>query len=305
MTVSESRLETTTTGPRDLRPGTEGAAIASPVDEWPVTEIKAVRTWVPLHLHELWEYRELIYFLIARDVKGRYRQMALGPLWYVLNPLASMVLYTLIFGVVARLPSDGVPYPLFSYAALLPWNFFMSAVSGATNSLYSYKHLISKVYFPRLVVPVVGVLSGLVDFAIQFVILMIMALLYGYHPTWAILTIPVYLLVAAATALAVGLCVAALRVRYNDVGDVMGYLMRGWMYATPVVYAISIIPERWRTLYRLNPLTGVIEGFRWALLGVGQPPGWPFLVSLLWVAPLLVFGAFYFRRTERNIVDVA
>lgn len=277
----------------------------NPVSDWPVTEIKAVRTWVPLHLHEVWDYRELIYFMIAREMKGRYRQMALGPTWYVLNPLASMVLYTLIFSVVAKLPSDGVPYPLFNYTALLVWNFFMGAVSGATNSLYSNKHLISKVYFPRLVVPIVGVLSGLVDFAIQFVVLLGLMFYFGYYPTWTIVFVPLFLLVAAMVALGVGLCVAPLRVHFYDVGEIMGYIMRAWMYATPVVYAMSMIPERWQTLYQFNPLVGVVNGFRWALLGTGEPPGPTFIISVLIFVPVLVFGAHTFRRAERNIVDIA
>ncbi len=279
----------------------EGESVA----DWPITEIKAVETWVPLNLRELWEYRELVYFMIARDVKGRYRQMALGPLWYVLHPLASMVLYTLIFGVVAKLPSDGVPYPLFNYAALLPWNFFLGAVAGASNSLFSYKHLISKVYFPRLVVPVVGVLAGLVDLTIQFVILLGMMMYYGYRPTWTIVFIPLFLLLAVMTALAVGLCTAPLRVHYYDVGDILGFVMRFWMYATPVVYAISIVPAQWLPLYWLNPMTVVVEGFRWALLGTGEPPTGHFFVAMGLVTPVLIFGAYYFRRAERNIVDIA
>lgn len=267
--------------------------------------IQPHKTWVPLNLHELWEYRDLIYFLIWRNVKGRYRQMALGPLWIVIQPLMNMVLYTIIFGTVARLPSDGLPYPLFSYAALLPWTFFSGAVNGAANSLLSYQSLITKVYFPRLVVPVVGVLSGLVDFAISFIILLGMMVFYGYSPTWTILTIPLYLLLAAATALAVGLWAASWIVHYRDVSNILGYVMSGWLYATPVVYAISMVPEGWRTLYRLNPMTNVVDGFRWALLGAGQPPDLMFPLSALLVLPVLISGAYYFRRTERTIVDIA
>jgi lipopolysaccharide transport system permease protein len=273
--------------------------------ETPTTVIRPSHGWGALRLDEVWEYRHLVYFLILRDVKSRYRQMALGPLWYVLNPLFSMVLNTLIFGVVARLPTDGVPYPIFNYSALLPWGYFLGAVNGAVNSLFSYRNLISKVYFPRLVVPLVGVLSGLVDFAIQFVILIGMMLIYGYRPRWAILTVPLFLIAAAATALAVGLFVASWRVHYRDVGNIMRFVMHGWMYATPVVYAISMIPERWRLVYRLNPMTNVIQGFRWALLGVGQPPDWISVLSVAVALPILVFGAFYFRRTERTIVDYA
>ncbi len=278
---------------------------STPESSPPVLIIQATKGWGSLALHEVWEYRDLLYFLLWRDVKGRYKQMALGPLWIVLRPLFNMVLFTLIFGVVAKLPSDGVPYPIFSYTALLPWTFFSGAVLGAANSLLSNKHLIAKVYFPRLVVPVVSILSGLVDFVISFVILLGMMVYYGYMPGWGIFCIPLYLLLAAAAALAVGLWAACWIVHYHDVNEILSYLIRGWMYATPVVYAISIIPERWRTLYCLNPMTNVIEGFRWALLGTGQPPGWMMVISSLFVCILLISGAFYFRRTERTIVDIA
>ena len=271
----------------------------------PVLMIQPSKGWGRLGLHEVWEYRDLLYFLIWRDLKGRYRQMALGPLWIVLRPLLNMVLFTLIFGKVAKLPSNGIPYPLFTYSALLPWTFFAGAVTGAAGSLLSYKNLIAKVYFPRLIVPVVSVLSGLVDFTISFLILLGMMAGYGYFPTVAILTIPFFLLVAAATALTVGLWAASWIVHYHDVKEVVSYGIRGWMYATPVVYALSIVPERWQTLYRLNPMTNVIEGFRWALLGTGESPDAMFVVSALLVLPLLITGAFYFRRTERTIVDIA
>ena len=208
--------------------------------------------------------------------------------------------------MVAKLPSDGVPYPIFTYTALLPWTFFSGAVLGAASSLLSNKHLIAKVYFPRLIVPVVSILSGLIDFSISFLILLGMMLYYGYVPTWRVLIIPVYLLLAAATALAVGLWAASWIVHYHDVNEILSYIIRGWMYATPVVYALSIIPERWRALYRfINPMTNVIEGFRWALLGTGQPPDHITLLSALWILPFLIAGAFYFRRTERTIVDIA
>lgn len=271
----------------------------------PVLVIQPTRGWGKLALHEVWEYRDLLYFLIWRDIKGRYRQMALGPLWIILRPLFNMVLFTLIFGMVAKLPSDGVPYPIFTYTALLPWTFFAGAVMGAANSLLSNKHLIAKVYFPRLIVPIVSILSGLIDFTISFIILLGMMLFYGYAVTWSILTIPIYLLLAAATALAVGLWCASWIVHYHDVNEILSYAIRGWMYATPVVYAISIIPEKWRLLYRLNPMTHVIEGFRWALLGTGHPSGMLLVISALLVGMLLISGAFYFRRTERNIVDIA
>ncbi len=271
----------------------------------PVLTIQPTKGWGRLALHEVWEYRDLLYFLLWRDVKGRYKQMALGPLWIILRPLLNMVLFTLIFGKVAKLPSDGVPYPIFSYTALLPWTFFAGAVMGGANSLLSHRQLITKVYFPRLIIPVVSVVSGFIDFAISFIILLGMMVFYGYPPTWGIMLLPVYLLLAAATALTVGLWAATWVVHYHDVNEVLSYVIRGWMYATPVVYAVSIVPERWRALYRLNPMTNVIEGFRWALLGSGQPPDGFLLLSFVLVLPCLIGGAFYFRRTERTIVDIA
>ena len=271
----------------------------------PVLIIQPTTGWGRLGLHEVWEYRDLLYFLLWRDVKGRYKQMALGPLWIVLRPLFNMVLFTLIFSLVAKLPSDGVPYPIFSYAALLPWTFFSGALMGSANSLLGHRHLITKVYFPRLIVPVVSVLSGLIDFSISFVILLGMLFFYGYAPGWGIVWLPAYLLLAAATALTVGLWAATWIVHYHDIGEVLSYLIRGWMYATPVVYAMSIIPERWQAVYRLNPMTNVIEGFRWALLGSGHAPDKFLFISAALVLPFLIAGAFYFRRTERTIVDIA
>lgn len=271
----------------------------------PVLLIQPTKGWGRLALHEVWEYRDLLYFLLWRDIKGCYRQMALGPLWIVLRPLFNMVLFTLIFGTVAKLPSDGIPYPLFTYSALLPWTFFSGALTGAANSLLGYKNLIAKVYFPRLVIPIVSVLSALVDFSISFLILLGMMLFFGYYPTWVIFTIPLYLLLAAATALAVGLWVASWIVHYRDINEILVYFLRVWMYASPVVYAISLIPEGWQILYRINPMTNVIEGFRWVLLRTGNPSHVMFIFSGFLIIPLLVSGAFYFRRTERTIVDIA
>lgn len=273
--------------------------------DFPVLTIQPTKGWGRLGLWDIWEYRDLLYFLLWRDVKGRYKQMALGPLWIVLHPLLNMAIFTVIFGMVAKLPTDGAPYPVFAYTALLPWTFFSSAVMGAANSLLSHRHLITKVYFPRLIVPIVSVLSGLIDLAISFCILLGMMVWFGYMPGWQIITLPLFLLLAVMTALAVGLWSATWIVHYHDVAEVLGYLLRGWMYATPVVYAVSMIPERWRGVYRLNPMTNVIEGFRWALLKTGTPPDGFFWLSVLLVAPLLISGAYYFRRTERTIVDIA
>ena len=270
----------------------------------PVLRLEPTRGWGSLKLPELWDYRDLIYFLLWREIKGRYKQMALGPLWLVLQPLFGIVTNTLVFGVLAKLPSDGLPYPVFNYAAMLPWQFFSGAVTRSAGSLVNNQNLISKVYFPRLVMPIVGALSGVVDFAVSFGLLLGLMLFYGFIPKVTVLVIPLLLLLSALTALSVGLWLASLQVRFRDVGFALTYLLQAWMYVTPVVYATSVIPERWQFLYRLNPMTTVVEGFRWALLGKGTLMWLPTLLSILGVLGLLVAGAYLFRRTERTIVDV-
>ncbi len=269
-----------------------------------VLRLEPTRGWGSLKLHELWDYRDLMYFLLWREIKGRYRQMALGPLWLVLQPLFSIVLNTLVFGVLAKLPSDGLPYPLFNYAAMLPWQFFANAVTKSAGSLVNNQNLISKVYFPRLVMPIVGALSGLLDFVISFGLLLLMMLYYGFAPKVTLLAVPLLLLLSALTALSVGLWLASLQARFRDVGFMLTYILQAWLYATPVVYATSAIPDRWQFFYRLNPMTTVVEGFRWALLGTGTLTLVPTVISVLGVLVLLVTGAFIFRRTERTIVDV-
>ncbi|MBN2562049.1 MAG: ABC transporter permease [Phycisphaerae bacterium] len=270
-----------------------------------VTEIAAPRGLIPLNLHELWEYRDLAFFMLWRDLRGRYRQMALGPLWMIINPIMNVVVFTIIFGKMAKFPSDGVPYPLFSYSALLPWGFFAGSLFTAAGSLLGYKDLISKVYFPRLLIPLVGVLSALVDLLISLVLLLGVAAYFGYWPTLNILFIPVFLFMAAVTGLAVGIWFASWIVHFRDVNAILSYVVRAWMYITPVVYASSFVPERWRGLYRLNPMANIIEGFRWAILDVA-PPSWKMLVlSFAATIPILIAGAYYFRRTERSIVDIA
>jgi lipopolysaccharide transport system permease protein len=267
--------------------------------------IQPTRGWSALKLRELWEYRDLLIFMVWRDLKGRYQQMALGPLWIVIQPLMSMVLYTLIFGVIAKLPSENQPYAVFTYVALLPWGFFTDAVSAGSSSLLESKALIAKVYFPRLILPLSRVLSSLVDLAISFLILIGMLIYYGIHPTWGILLIPVFLGIAAMTGLGVGLWFAGIIVRYRDFGQVAGYLVRIWMYATPVVYSITLVPPSWLIFVRLNPMTGVVEGFRWALMGTSQPPDWTLLASALLMLPIFIGGLYVFKRAERNIVDIA
>ena len=255
-------------------------------------------------MRAVWEYRELLYFLAWRDIKVRYKQTVLGGAWAIIQPLTTMVIFTIIFGQLAKIPSDGIPYPIFSFCALLPWNYFAGAFSRSSGSLASSAHLISKVYFPRLVIPISSLLSGLLDFAIAFIVLIGLMFWYNIMPTIAILWLPAFLLLAVATALGVGLWLGALNVQYHDVGYLVPFLSQLWMFATPVVYPSSLIPERWRVLYGLNPMAGVVEGFRWALLGQGNVSGPMLAVSVLVTLVLLVSGAYYFRRMEKTFADV-
>ncbi len=275
-----------------------GSATAPPI------VVEPSRGWVPLQLRALWEYRELLYFLIWRDLKVKYKQTVLGAAWAILQPLATMVVFTIIFGRLARIPSDGIPYPIFSYCALLPWNYFATALDRSSTSLVSNAQLVSKVYFPRLVIPLAGVAAGVVDFGIAFLVLVALMLYYGIVPTLAIVALPALLLLALATALGVSLWLSALNVQYRDVRYAIPFLVQFWMYATPVVYPSSLIPERFRVLYGLNPMAGVVEGFRWALLGQSAPPGPMLLVSIAMVVLLLVSGACYFRHMERTFADL-
>lgn len=270
----------------------------------PTLVIEPTRGWSRLGLGDLWRYRELLWFLTSRDIKGRYRQMALGPLWIVIRPLVDMVVFTVIFGGLAKLPSEGVPYPVFTYAAILPWTYFASAAAGSTGSLVSRMSVISKVYFPRLVVPVSAVIVGLVDFLISFLILVAMLAYYGIRPGPGVLLLPLFLALAVATALAVGLWSAALAVRFRDLQYAVGYAIKVGMYATPVAYSATLVPERWQPLYQMNPMYWVVEGFRWALLGRGEGPQPMMWIPVLMVVALLVSGAYVFRRSERNVVDL-
>lgn len=270
----------------------------------PVTFIRPIARWTPLEWRELWEYHELLYFLVWRDIKVRYKQTALGAAWAVIQPFFSMVVFSIFFGMLARMPSGGVPYPVFTYVALVPWTFFANALSMAGNSLVEQERVITKVYFPRLLVPSAAVLAGLVDFAIAFVVLLGMMLFYDIVPSWAILTLPLFVLLAAVTALAAGLWLAALNVQYRDVRYTIPFIIQFWLFATPVVYPSSLIPEAWRALYGLNPMAGVVEGFRWALLGNVPAPGPLLAVSIITVIVLLVGGLYYFRRMEESFADI-
>ena len=279
-----------------------GAAVPT-THEIPTILIRPSRGWVALNLRDLWRYRELLYFLTWRDIKVRYKQTALGAAWAVLQPFFTMVVFAIFFGRLAGVPSDGIPYPIFAYSALVAWSFFSGALDRAGNSLVGSSHLITKVYFPRLAIPISAVLAGLVDFGIAFVVLLGMMLYYRIYPTIAILTLPLFLLLAFITALAVGLWLSALNVQYRDVRYVIPFLIQVWLFATPIAYSSSLVPEQWRALYGLNPMAGVVEGFRWALLGK-TPPGPLLVVSVLVVILLLIGGLYYFRRMEKSFADV-
>jgi len=265
--------------------------------------IEPARGWQALELRDLWKYRELLYFLTWRDIKVRYKQTVLGVGWAVIQPILTMVIFSVIFGQLAKLPSEGIPYPIFTYAALLPWQLFAFALTNSSNSLISSQNLVSKVYFPRLIIPIASVLPGLVDFAISFVVFAGMMIFYHVPLTMRTVTLPLFLLLALASALAVGLWLSALNVAYRDIRYVVPFLTLAWQYATPVAYSSTLIPERWRLLFGLNPMTGVVEGFRWALLGKGDVGGL-FWVSVAIIVILLVSGLAYFKRMEATFADV-
>ena len=274
------------------------------MNEMPITIIQPSRGWVSLKLRELWEYRELLYFLVWRDVKVRYKQTALGAAWAIIQPFMAMVVFSIFFGKLAKMPSDGIPYPLFAFAALVPWSFFANGLSQSSNSLVGSAHLITKVYFPRLVVPISSVISGIVDFVLAFLVLLGMMLYYRIFPTINIIWLPFLLFLAFVTALGVGMWLSALNVEFRDVRYILPFLTQFWMFATPIVYPSSLLSEPWRTVYGLNPMVGVVEGFRWALLGTQTAPGPIVVVSSLASLVILIGGAFYFRRMEKTFADV-
>lgn len=276
----------------------EGANIQTPI------VIKPSRGWVNLQLKEIWEYRELLYFLAWRDIKVRYKQTVLGASWAVLQPFLTMVIFSIFFGGLAGVPSDDIPYPIFSYAALVPWMFFANGLTKSTQSLVAGGNMVKKIYFPRLIMPMSAVFSGLVDFVLAFVVLMGMMLYFSIVPTTAIIWLPLLLLLGLITSLGVGMWLTAMNVQFRDIRYVMPFIVQAWMFATPIAYPSSLLDESWRTLYALNPMVGVVEGFRWALLGVDTQPGPMILVSSLVAIGLLVSGAFYFRRMEKSFADV-
>jgi lipopolysaccharide transport system permease protein len=270
----------------------------------PVTLIQPSRGWIALNLRDLWEYRELLYFLTWRDIKVRYKQTVLGAAWAILQPFFTMVVFSLFFGKLAGVPSDDIPYPIFSYAALVPWQFFASGLTNATNSLVGGANLLKKVYFPRLVMPISAVLAGGVDFVLAFAVLLGMMLFYGILPTVNAIWLPLLLLLALVTSLGVGLWLTAMNVQFRDVRYAVPFLVQAWMFASPIAYPSSLLDEPWRTLYGINPMVGVVEGFRWALLGTETAPGPIIAVSSVAAIGLLISGAFYFRRMEKTFADV-
>jgi len=274
----------------------------------PVVRIRPTKGWVSLRLRDLWEYRELLFFLTWRDIKVRYQQTILGVAWAIIQPVVTMVVFSFFFGNLAQLPSDGIPYPIFSYAALVPWSFFASSLTQASTGMVTHANLIKKVYFPRLAIPIARVMAGLVDFAISLVVLLLIMFAMGFRPTANFVWIPLLALLAVITALGVGLWFAAMNVQFRDIAYTVPFIVQFWMFATPIVYPSSLIAERygvfWQTIYGLNPMAGVVEGFRWALLGVNTAPQPIVYVSALVAVLVLVSGALYFRRMERTFADV-
>jgi lipopolysaccharide transport system permease protein len=266
--------------------------------------IEPPRGWLPLNLRELWAYRELAFFLAWRDIKVRYKQTVLGAAWAILQPLFTMVVFSLFFGKLAGIPSDGIPYPVFSYAALVPWQFFANGLSNSSESVVASANLVRKVYFPRLVIPGAAVGSGVVDFCLAFVVLLGMMLFFGIVPTAKVVWLLPLLLLALVTSLGAGIWLTALNVQFRDVRYAVPFLINAWMFATPIAYPSSLLEEPWRTLYGLNPMAGVVEGFRWALLGTDTAPGMMVLVSAVAAVAMLISGAYYFRRMEKTFADV-
>ncbi|MDQ3004011.1 MAG: ABC transporter permease [Chloroflexota bacterium] len=270
----------------------------------PRTRREASKGWAWPKLRELWEYRELLYFFAWRDIKVRYKQTVMGALWAIIQPFFTMVIFSLFFGRLANVPSDGVPYPVFSFTALVPWTFFANALAQASNSLVSNANMIKKIYFPRLALPIATVLAGIIDFAVAFIVLLGIMLFYGLVPTVNIIWLPFFALLALVTSLGVSLWLAVMNVQFRDVRYTVPFLTQAWLFMTPIAYPSSLLPEPWRTLYGLNPMAGVVEGFRWALLGTDTAPGKMIIVSSLVAIILLIGGAFYFRRMEESFADV-
>lgn len=276
----------------------------SKTDNVALIVIKPKKGWQMLNLKELFKYRELIFFLVWRDIKVRYKQTVLGVAWAIIQPFFTMVVFSLFFGRLAKIPSDGIPYPIFSYAALVPWTFFAHGLNQASNSLVGSANLIKKVYFPRLAIPIATVLSGVVDFMLSFILLIGMMVYFGFFPTLNIIWLPLFLLLTLTTSLGVSLWLSALNVEFRDVRYTIPFLTQFWLFSTPIAYPSSLLSEPWKTIYGINPMVGVVDSFRWALLGTNTPPDLTIIVSTLAALLLLVSGAFYFRRMEKNFADI-
>jgi lipopolysaccharide transport system permease protein len=270
----------------------------------PRTRREASKGWAWPKFRELWEHRELLFFFAWRDIKVRYRQTVMGALWAIIQPFFTMVIFSLFFGRLANIPSDGVPYPVFSFTALVPWTFFANALNQASNSLVTNANMIKKIYFPRLALPIATVLAGVVDLVLAFIVLLGIMFYYGIVPTMNIVWLPLFTLLALVTSIGVSLWLAAMNVQFRDVRYTIPFLTQAWLFATPIAYPSSLLPEPWRTLYGLNPMAGVVEGFRWALLGTDTAPGKIIIVSTLVALILFISGTFYFRRMEQSFADV-
>ncbi len=293
------RTETESVTSRAINPSTRGGSSKSSK-----IVITPSHGWLSLNLAELWRYRELLYILAWRDVKVRYKQTVIGIAWAIIQPFFSMVVFSLFFGRLTQMPSDQIPYPIFSYAALVPWTFFANGLSESANSLVGSANLLKKIYFPRLIIPIAAIISGVIDFALAFLVLLGMMFYYGITPTANIVWLPLLILLAFTTALGVGLWLSGLNVQFRDVRYIVPFLVQFWLFATPIVYPSSVIPPEWRLLYAINPMVGVVEGFRWSLLGTNTAPGPIILVSALAALLLVISGAFYFRRWEKTFADI-
>ena len=269
-----------------------------------MTFIRPSKGWISLRLQDVWNYRELLYFLIWRDIKVRYKQTIIGASWAIIQPFFTMVVFSLFFGRLAKIPSDGIPYPIFSYAALVPWMFFANGLSQSSDSLVSSADLIKKVYFPRLAIPIASVLSGTIDFVLSFSVLLGMMFFYDINPTWNSVWLPAFLILALITSLGVGLWLSAMNIQFRDVRYAVPFLIQFWLFSTPIAYPSSLLSEPWRAIYAVNPMVGVVEGFRWALLGTNTKPGPMVFVSAMAAFIILVSGAFYFRRMEKIFADI-
>lgn len=266
--------------------------------------ISPSKGWVSLRLNDLWLYRELLYFFVWRDLKIRYKQTILGASWAIIQPLFTMVIFSLFFGRLAQVPSDGIPYPIFSYAALVPWTFFANGIIQASNTLVNNSNMVKKIYFPRLLMPVSAVMAGIVDFVLAFIVLLMMMAYFRIYPTTNIIWLPLFLFLALITSLGTGFWLSAMNAQFRDIRYIAPFLIQAWMFLTPIAYPSSLIPEPWRVIYGINPMAGVVEGFRWALLGTDTMPGLMTVISGIVAIIILVSGAYYFRRMENTFADV-